>query len=91
MTRDNHAWQQLEADMGVKVQSDETPFPKDEKGPTLATCRENAQREANSTRKVQYVWSCHLDAYSGWCYTSVPPLNHKVAGGDKAYETIRPN
>ena len=27
MTRDNHAWQRLEADMGVQVQSDDTPFP----------------------------------------------------------------
>ena len=40
MTRDNKAWQKLEVDIGAEVQSDSTPFPKDDAPPELANvCR----------------------------------------------------
>ena len=40
MTRDNKAWQKLEADSGIEVQSDAAPFPTDDALSELANvCR----------------------------------------------------
>ena len=65
MTRDDKAWQKLEADIGVEVQSDGTPFPTD------ATC-ENCGNACEYHSEMCLCVDCENDsatcARCGGCY-----------------------
>ena len=70
MTRDDKAWQKLEADIGVQVQSDGTPFPRDK---TVAADLETVDSEELEAAGEIYDSLMRRRVESGEISTPDPP------------------